>query len=65
MLAKMSRQPLEGMQPTSRKAGHNHDEQRDTTDPAAVTDLFIGFLRSFGVPVKVDYIAKNLSLIHI
>lgn len=58
-LSAMSAQPVDGMQPTSRKSRSHHDEIRDTTNPAAVTDLFLGFLRSFGKPVLVDYISKN------
>lgn len=58
-LSKMSSQSVEGMQPASRKAGSYHVEQRDTSSPAAVTDLFVGFLRSFGEPILVDYISKN------
>jgi hypothetical protein len=58
-LTTMSHGAMPGMQPESHKAGGMHDEYRDTTNPAAVTELFIGFLRGFGKPVLVSGIYKS------
>lgn len=58
-LAKMSSQAAAGMQPQARKAGRDHDEDRDTTHPAMVSELFLGFLRAFGEEVDVPVILKH------
>ncbi|KAF8860560.1 hypothetical protein BDZ45DRAFT_800719 [Acephala macrosclerotiorum] len=58
-LAKMSHQSAVGTKPKARKAGRMHDEDRDTTDPKLVTELFMGFLRSVGAPVTVSRLWKN------
>lgn len=58
-LAKMSHQSAAGTQPKAKKAGRMHDEDRDTTHPTFVTELFMGFLRSIGTPVKVSRLWKN------
>ncbi|KAJ9607822.1 hypothetical protein H2200_007901 [Cladophialophora chaetospira] len=58
-LAKMSHQPAVGMQPKARKAGQMHDENRDTTDPKLVTELFMGFLGPMGEAVEVLGLEKN------
>lgn len=47
------------MQPESKKAGTQHKEYRDTTDPALVTEMFFGFLRGLGKTVSVSSIAKQ------
>ncbi|PPJ57158.1 hypothetical protein CBER1_08454 [Cercospora berteroae] len=44
-LSTMCQQKAPGMQPTSRKAGASHEEERDTASPAAITELFFGYLR--------------------
>ncbi|KAK0337222.1 hypothetical protein LTR94_005529 [Friedmanniomyces endolithicus] len=58
-LAKMSHQAAPGMQPQIRKAGELVDEDRDTADPAMVSEVFMGFLRSVGRSVQVTAISKN------
>ncbi|KAK5144349.1 hypothetical protein LTR32_003703 [Rachicladosporium monterosium] len=58
-LAKMSHQAAPGMQPQIRKAGELVDEDRDTADPAMVSEVFVGFLRSVGRSVQVTAISKN------
>ncbi|TKA22406.1 hypothetical protein B0A50_07912 [Salinomyces thailandicus] len=58
-LATMCQQPVPEMQPQSKKAGSSNDELRDTTMPAAVSELFFGFLRGFGQGVPVTGISKN------
>lgn len=47
------------MQPHSFKAGAKHEEHRDTTDPAVVTGLFMGFLRGLGEAIPVSGVCKN------
>jgi hypothetical protein len=58
-LAKMSHQPAVETKTKARKAGRMHDENRDTTHPNIVTELFMGFLRSVGEPVDVSRLWKN------
>ena len=58
-LSTMSHGVMHGMQPTIVKAGATHNEPRDTTNPGAVTELFVGFLRGFGESVSVSSISKN------
>lgn len=58
-LAKMSHQPVQGTKSKVRKAGQEHDEDRDTTDPKMVTELFMSFLRPMCVNVKNLQIQKN------
>jgi len=47
-LATMSVQKVSSMQEVSRKARTDHDEDRDTASPAAVSELFFGMLRGIG-----------------
>lgn len=47
------------MQPRSSKAGDKHEEHRDTTDPAIVTELFIGFLRGLGDAANISGVCKH------
>ncbi|KAI0836018.1 hypothetical protein F5Y06DRAFT_275036 [Hypoxylon sp. FL0890] len=58
-LAKMSYQPAPDTKPKVRKGGKMHDEDRDTTHPKMVTELFSAFLLSVGKPVGVTCIWKN------
>jgi hypothetical protein len=58
-LTTMSHGEMPGMQPESTKAGAKHGEYRNTTNPAAVTELFVGFLRGYGRPVLTSGISKN------
>ncbi|TVY56340.1 hypothetical protein LCER1_G002622 [Lachnellula cervina] len=58
-LAKMSHQAAMETLPQARKAGKMHDEDRDTTHPKMVTELFAAFLGSVGEPVDVPRVSKN------
>jgi hypothetical protein len=58
-LAKMSHQIVLGTMPKVLKAGRMYDEDRDTTHPKMVTELFMGFLRAVGNPASVSRIWKN------
>ncbi|TVY25882.1 hypothetical protein LHYA1_G005662 [Lachnellula hyalina] len=58
-LAKMSHQAAMKTQPQARKAERMHDEDRDTTHPKMVTELFTAFLGSVGEPVNVSRVWKN------
>lgn len=58
-LAKMSHQSAVGTKPKARKAFQMHAEDRDTTHPNIVTELFMGFLKSVGQPVDVSCISKH------
>ncbi|KAL4895588.1 hypothetical protein BDV59DRAFT_211254 [Aspergillus ambiguus] len=44
-LAKMSHEPVTGTKAKVNKAGQQHDEDRDTTNPRMVTEFFTAFLR--------------------
>ena len=57
-LALMSHQPVPGLQPQVKKAGKKHDEQRDTTDPAMVSELLDGFLMALGAHADVQVFGK-------
>lgn len=59
ILATMCQQPAPGMQPQSQKAHGSHNEVRDTTHPAIISELFFGFLKGFGKPVAMPAISKN------
>ncbi|KAG8166635.1 hypothetical protein KVR01_002324 [Diaporthe batatas] len=58
-LSTMCHQQEPGMQPKSTKSGVLHDETRDTTDPAMVSELFFGVLRGIGSPTSVSSVSKN------
>lgn len=58
-LSTLCMEPVLGMQPESYRAGEMHEEIRDTASPAAVTELFMGFLKGFGSPANVSTISKN------
>ena len=58
-LSNMSNHAVAGLQPQAWKAGRAHDEDRDTTHPGIVSELFIGFLLSIGEPAPVPNISKN------
>ncbi|KAH9845920.1 Protein of unknown function (DUF3645) [Teratosphaeria destructans] len=47
-IATMANQSVAAMQPRTRKAGAAHYEDRDTTDPAIVSELFFGALQGIG-----------------
>ncbi|KAJ4386033.1 hypothetical protein N0V93_008924 [Gnomoniopsis smithogilvyi] len=58
-LSTMCHQQVPGMQPQSLKSGVKHDEIRDTTDPAMVSELFMGVLAGVGAPISISTISKN------
>lgn len=58
-LAKMSTQAAPGFQPTARKAGWDHDEDRDTTHPGMVTDYVLHIVAALGKTTSVARITKN------
>lgn len=58
-IAKMSLQAAPDMQPKVKKAGQQHEENRDTTDPKLVTEHLMSFLRAAGKPAQVSAIWKN------
>ncbi|RMD42864.1 hypothetical protein DV735_g2274, partial [Chaetothyriales sp. CBS 134920] len=58
-LAKMSHQSAFETQPRVKKAGHMHDENRDTTHPKIVTELFMAFLSPNGEPANLPRLCKN------
>ncbi|KAI0506704.1 hypothetical protein F5B22DRAFT_639075 [Xylaria bambusicola] len=56
----MSKYPIEAVQPKVKKAGSTLHEDRDTNHPGMVSELFIGFLKSVGEPVRCPSISKNM-----
>ncbi|KAF7555952.1 hypothetical protein G7Z17_g1782 [Cylindrodendrum hubeiense] len=58
-LTKMSHQPVQEMKGKAWKADQEHDEDRDTTDPRIVTELFTSILQGAGKQARVRGIRKN------
>jgi hypothetical protein len=58
-IAKMTTQAAPGMQPQIRKQGKNQDEDRDTTDPALVTDWLMNYVAALGTQTETIRITKN------
>jgi hypothetical protein len=58
-LAKMSHQPVAGTHAKVKKAGQQHDEDRDTTHPMMVTEFLNAFLRPLCTSVVCSQIQKN------
>ncbi|KAJ9225449.1 hypothetical protein DTO169C6_2182 [Paecilomyces variotii] len=58
-LAKMSSQPAPSTKPKVKKANHLHDEDRDSTHPKLVTELFFNFLRPVCDDAEPSRIWKN------
>jgi hypothetical protein len=60
-IAKMSSQAAPGLQPQARKAGRNHDEDRDTTHPALVTDFLLTIITAVraGMKISPQGVSKN------
>ena len=52
-IAKMSSQAAPGFQPRVRKAGQDHDEDRDTTHPGLITDYLMTIISAVGKPMEV------------
>ncbi|KAJ4362800.1 hypothetical protein N0V95_001292 [Ascochyta clinopodiicola] len=58
-ISKMSTQAAPGFQPQARKAGRDHDEERDTTHPGMVTDHLLNVIAALGKTKDVVRIMKN------
>ncbi|KAK8143752.1 hypothetical protein G3M48_006814 [Beauveria asiatica] len=58
-IAKMSIQQVKEMKPTIRKAREIHIEERDTTNPAIVTDFLATVLSALGGLAQVPVLEKN------
>jgi len=58
-IAKMSEQSVAGTKSKVRKAGQEHDEDRDTTHPKIITELFMSFLRPMCTNIENSQIQKN------
>lgn len=58
-IAKMSHQEVAEMKPKVMKAGDEHIEERDTTDPDLVTDFLVTVLGVLGDTVPASRIWKN------
>ena len=58
-IAKMSEQSVAGTKSKVRKAGQEHDEDRDTTHPKTITELFMSFLRPLCIAIENSQIQKN------
>ncbi|KAM0666668.1 hypothetical protein ACQRIU_004523 [Beauveria bassiana] len=58
-VAKMSFQQVKAMKPTVRKSGESHIEERDTTNPAIVTDFLATVLSALGELAQVPILEKN------
>jgi hypothetical protein len=58
-LSTLCSQQVPEMQPQSYKGGKRQDEERDTTSPAMVTELFMGVLAGIGSHTAVSTISKN------
>lgn len=58
-ISKMSTQAAPGMQPKIRKNRQMMDEERDTTNPAMVTDYLLNFTAAMGTTTDVIRITKN------
>ena len=58
-IAKMSHQEVAEMKPKVMKAGDEHIEERDTTDPGLVTDFLVTVLSALGETVQASRIWKN------
>lgn len=54
-LTKIIYRPVIDTKSKARKAGQLHDENRNTTHPEMVTELFMGFLGAIGEPVNIKY----------
>ncbi|KAL9563796.1 hypothetical protein ACKAV7_012038 [Fusarium commune] len=58
-LVKMSHQRVSEAQPKAKKAGKDHHEDRETTNPQIVTELLTSILRGIGKLAEVKGICKN------
>lgn len=58
-ISTMGRQEIAEMKPRVKKSGNNQIEERDTTDPAIVTDFLATTLCAMGSLVQLPAISKN------
>ncbi|KAF8597301.1 hypothetical protein BDV93DRAFT_610484 [Ceratobasidium sp. AG-I] len=60
-LAKMSREVLEGSTATTKKAGSQVAEVRDSAHPRYISELFLGFLRGIGSAAHPHRVVKRIA----
>lgn len=58
-IAKMSEQSIAGTKSKVHKAGQEHDEDRDTTHPKIIIELFMSFLRPMCINFENSQMQKN------
>lgn len=58
-ISKMSAQAVPGFQPQTIKAGHSHDETRDTTHCGMVTDCLMNITAAVGRTSQLTHITKH------
>ena len=58
-LSTMSHQSAPGTKSRVKKAGQEHDEERDTTDPKMVTEFLVAFLRPYATIFDGLQVQKN------
>lgn len=58
-ISTMSHQPVAGTKPKVKKAGQEHDEDRDTTHPKMVTEFLMSTLRPRCTDISTAQIQKN------
>lgn len=58
-LCKMSRQEAKEMKATAQKSGNTQMEDRETSNPALITEFLMSWLESTGEPVSVPQVWKN------
>ncbi|KAK1219720.1 hypothetical protein PQX77_017526 [Marasmius sp. AFHP31] len=60
-LAQMHADVIDAAMPTTKKAGTNVEEIRDTPSPRFISELLTGILRGYGHPEDVDRITKRIA----
>lgn len=58
-LSTMSQQSVAEMQPQSKKSGTSHEEDRNSSRPAVVSELLMGILRGIGTPRDTSSVRKH------
>jgi hypothetical protein len=58
-LSTMSHQKVAEVQVHSKKTGTNHQEDRNTSRPAVISEMFLGMLRGIGTPYQTTSVRKN------
>ncbi|KAL0573625.1 hypothetical protein V5O48_008337 [Marasmius crinis-equi] len=60
-LSQMHAHPINAAMPTTKKAGSEVEELRNTPSPRFVTELLTGILRGYGTPADVTRISKRIA----